>query len=93
MSYLDPPVEVREELAARIAEAEAAGAAFYTTVADAGRWRPLSGPFPTEAAARADLDRVRDLCQAEFAWAWFYGFGTASVPAGRAPLPVLYPLG
>lgn len=70
--------------AERIAQAEADGRVFYVSVVNGRRHGLLVGPFPTEAAARAQVGPTRTWVLDRDPWAWFYGFGTASLPAEEA---------
>jgi hypothetical protein len=58
--------------------------AFFVTVRSGARTGFLLGPYGTHAEALANVDRGRDFACAVDAWAHFYSYGTASVPAGTA---------
>jgi hypothetical protein len=55
---------------------------YYVSVRRADRQGFLLGPYATHEAALAEVGRGRDLACAADPWAWFYAFGTASLPRG-----------
>lgn len=52
---------------------------YYITAVDAGRTAFLAGPYPTHAAALAQVDAVRRRTEESYPFAVFWSFGTASL--------------
>lgn len=57
---------------------------FYVTVQDAGRTGYLLGPYAEHQPALDNVERGRQLAYKANDRAWFYAYGTASVPRGTA---------
>jgi hypothetical protein len=54
---------------------------YYVTVRNGDRTGWLLGPYRTHREALANVERGDELaCEAD-RWAWFYAYGTASLPA------------
>ncbi len=53
---------------------------YYVAVHDAGRSALLAGPYATEAAAQAALDKTRQVAEQLDPWCWFYTFSLAKTP-------------
>ena len=60
------------------------GLDFYVTVRDGARTGWLLGPYGDHSSALSDVERGRQLAYAANDRAWFYAYGTASVPTGTA---------
>lgn len=55
---------------------------YYVTVLDGSRVGFLLGPYKSHRTAKAKVERGRKLSLGANAWAWFYAFGTSSLPGG-----------
>lgn len=62
---------------------------YYVTVRDAGRTGFLLGPYAEHADALANVERGKALAEAANSRAFWYAFGTSSLPAGVAA-PVVF---
>ena len=56
------------------------GRHFYVTVRDAGRTGFLLGPYETHIDALQHVEKGRKLAQGANDRAWFYSYGTSSLP-------------
>jgi hypothetical protein len=56
---------------------------YYVSVIDGPAYYLMAGPYPTHAAALADVDKVRTICVANDGKAHFMGYGTCRVKEGE----------
>lgn len=54
---------------------------YFVTCIDGDSWWPMSGPYPSHAAALADVETCRRIACDRHAKAWWYRWGTARMPA------------
>lgn len=61
------------------------GSLYFVTCRDAGRVGFAAGPYPTHAAALADLEEVRTLAEELDGYTFFYSWGTCRIDGEHAP--------